>query len=212
MNLARAIRLQEELARRLILEWRGREVSLVAGADFSYDKKEEKIAAAVVVMKLPGLEIAEAAEAVMKIGLPYIPGFLSFREAPAFFEAFRKISCPPDVTLFDGNGIAHPRRMGLASHAGVILDIPTIGCAKTPFFPFRPPPAGRGAFTYFKNHAQEKVGFCLRTRAGVKPVFVSPGHRVDFSLSRKIVLECCRFRIPEPIRQAHLLSRRIFGR
>jgi len=212
MNLARAIRLQEELARRLILEWRGREVSLVAGADFSYDKKEEKIAAAVVVMKLPELEMVETAEAVMKIGLPYIPGFLSFREAPSFFEAFRKIRCRPDVTLLDGNGIAHPRRMGLASHAGVILDIPTIGCAKTPFFPFRPPPAGRGAFTHFKNHAQEKVGFCLRTRTGVRPVFVSPGHRVDFSVSRKIVLECCLFRIPEPIRQAHLLSRRIFGR
>jgi deoxyribonuclease V len=212
MNLAWAIRLQEELARRLILEWRGREVSLVAGADFSYDNKEEKIAAAVVVMKLPELEIVETAEAVMKIGLPYIPGFLSFRETPAFFEAFRKINYRPDVTILDGNGIAHPRRMGLASHAGVILDISTIGCAKTPFFPFRPPPAERGAFTHFKNHAQEKVGFCLRTRTGVKPVFVSPGHRVNFSVSRKIVLECCRFRIPEPIRQAHLLSRRVFGR
>jgi deoxyribonuclease V len=212
MNLAWAIRLQEELARRLILEWRGREVSLVAGADFSYDNKEEKIAAAVVVMKLPELEIVETAEAVMKIGLPYIPGFLSFRETPAFFEAFRKINYRPDVTILDGNGIAHPRRMGLASHAGVILDISTIGCAKTPFFPFRPPPAERGAFTHFKNHAREKVGFCLRTRTGVKPVFVSPGHRVNFSVSRKIVLECCRFRIPEPIRQAHLLSRRVFGR
>jgi deoxyribonuclease V len=211
MKLAWAIRLQEELARRLILEWRGRKVSLVAGADFSYDEKEEKIAAAIVVMKLPELEMVETTEAVMKIALPYIPGFLSFREAPAFFKAFRKIRCRPDVTLLDGNGIAHPRRMGLASHAGVILDIPTVGCAKTPFFPFCQPLPGRGAFTYFKNRAQEKVGFCLRTRTGVKPVFVSPGHRVDFSLSRKIVLECCRFRIPEPIRQAHLLSRRIFG-
>ncbi|MDH7512368.1 MAG: endonuclease V [Clostridiales bacterium] len=212
MNLDRAIRLQKELARRLILEWRGGEVSLVGGADFSYDKKEELIAAVVVVMKLPGLEMVETAEAVMKIGLPYIPGFLSLRETPAFFAAFQKIKRRPDVTLLDGNGIAHPRRMGLASHAGVVLDIPTIGCAKTPFFPFRPPPPVRGAFTYFKNDAQEKVGFCLRTRTGVKPVFVSPGHRVTFLLSRKIVQECCRFRIPEPIRQAHLLSRRIFGR
>ncbi len=212
MKLDRAIRLQEELARRLILEWGGGEVSLVAGADFSYDKKEELIAAVVVVMKLPELEMVETAEAVMKVGLPYIPGFLSLRETPAFFAAFQRIKYRPDVTLLDGNGIAHPRRMGLASHAGVGLDIPTIGCAKTPFFPFRPPPPARGAFTYFKNHAQEKVGFCLRTRTGVRPVFVSPGHRVNFSLSRKIVLECCRFRIPEPIRQAHLLSRRVLDR
>ena len=212
MNLSRAIRLQEELATRLILEWQGGEVSLVAGADFSYNRNEEKIAAAVVVMRLPGLEIVEEAEAVMKIGLPYIPGFLSFREAPAFFKAFRKISRRPHVTLLDGNGIAHPRRMGLASHAGVVLDIPTIGCAKTPFFPFSPPSPRRGAFTYFRNYAQEKVGFCLRTQPGVKPVFVSPGHRVDFSLSRRIVLECCRFRIPEPVRQAHCLSRKVFNR
>lgn len=210
MNFARAIRLQEELALRLILEWPGGRVRLVAGADSSYDKKGETIAAAVVVMKLPSWEIVETVEAVKKVSLPYVPGFLAFREGPAYFEALRKLRCRPDVTLLDGNGIAHPRRMGLASYVGVILDIPAIGCAKKPFFPFIFPAEHRGACTPFKNKKKEKVGFCLRTRAGVKPVFVSPGHRIDFSRAREIVLRCSQFRIPEPLREAHRLSQRIF--
>jgi len=207
MNLARAVRIQEELASRLILEWRGGRVRLVAGADFGYDRNERRIVAAVVVLSYPGLETVETASASRPLTMPYIPGFLAFREGPAFFSAFRRLTCRPDVTLLDGNGIAHPRRMGLASYVGVKLDIPTIGCAKTPFFPFRWPAERAGAWTEYKNRAAEKVGFCLRTRPGIRPVFVSPGHRVDFPCSRKIVLGCSRFRLPEPLREAHRLSR-----
>jgi deoxyribonuclease V len=210
MNLARAIRIQTELASKVILEWDGSGISLVAGADFGYDPKERKIGAVIVVMKFPELEIIEVTRAIRKVNMPYIPGFLGFREGPVFFEAFRKIKQRPDVTLLDGNGIAHPRRMGLASYAGVILEVPTIGCAKKPFFPFLPPADRRGAFTHFKNRNKEKVGFCLRTRPGVKPVFVSPGHRVNFYLARKVVLDCARFRIPEPLREAHRLSQKLF--
>ena len=210
MNLARAIRIQEKLAGRLILEWEGGAVSFVAGADFGYDQKEQKICAVIVLLKLPEFEVVEVAEAIRRITMPYIPGFLGFREGPVFFEAFRKIKHRPDVTILDGNGIAHPRRMGLASYVGVVLDVPTIGCAKKPFFPFAPPADRRGAFTHFKNKNKEKVGFCLRTRPGVKPVFVSPGHRVNFCLTRKIVLDCARFRIPEPIREAPRLSQKLF--
>lgn len=211
INLAEAIRIQQELARRLILEWPGGEISFVAGADFSYSRTGERIAAVIVVMKIPEFDLVEVASALRKVDFPYIPSFLSFREVPAFEEAFQRIRCRPDVTLLDGNGIAHPRRMGLASHAGVLLDIPTIGCAKSAFFPFKPPPLQRGAYTLFKDRNQEKVGFCLRTRTSVKPVFVSPGHRIDFPRSRRIVLASSRFRIPEPLRQAHLLSRQIFS-
>lgn len=211
INLAEAIRIQQELARRLILEWPGGEISFVAGADFSYSRTGERIAAVIVVMKIPEFDLVEVASALRKIDFPYIPGFLSFREVPAFEEAFQRIRCRPDVTLLDGNGIAHPRRMGLASHAGVLLDIPTVGCAKSAFFPFKPPPLQRGAYTLFKDRNQEKVGFCLRTRTSVKPVFVSPGHRIDFPRSRRVVLASSRFRIPEPLRQAHLLSRQIFS-
>jgi len=210
MNLTRAVRQQEKLASRLILEWRGGGVNFVAGADSGYEQKEQKIGAVIVVMKLPEFEVVEVTKAVRRVTMPYIPGFLAFREGPVFFEAFRKLKHQPDVTLLDGNGIAHPRRMGLASYVGVVLDVPTIGCAKKPFFPFAFPAERRGAFTHFKNKNKEKVGFCLRTRPGVKPVFVSPGHRVDFWLARKIVLDCAKFRIPEPIREAHRLSQELF--
>lgn len=212
MNLKRAVRLQEKLASRVILEWDGGVICYVAGADFGYDQQERKIGAVIVVMKIPEGEVLEIARAIRKVTMPYVPGFLAFREGPVFFEAFRQIKHQPDVTLLDGNGIAHPRRMGLASYAGVVLDVPTIGCAKKAFFPFTLPAERRGAFTHFKNKKGERVGFCLRTRAGVKPVFVSPGHRVDFLLARRVVLDCARFRIPEPLREAHRLSQELFRR
>jgi deoxyribonuclease V len=210
MNIARAIRIQEKLASRLVLEWEGGPVRLVAGADFGYDLDEQRIGAAIVVMTFPELEIVEVARAVRPLRIPYIPGFLSFREGPAFCSAFAKLHRRPDLILLDGNGIAHPRRMGLASHVGVMLDIATIGCAKTAFFPFSPPGREKGAFTHYKNKKNERVGFCLRTRSGVKPVFASPGHRVDFRLTKKIVLDCAKFRLPEPLREAHRLARGMF--
>jgi deoxyribonuclease V len=210
MNVARAIRIQEELASRLILEWAGREVRLVGAADCSYDREGKRVGAAAVVMTIPGFEIVETAMAVRRVAMPYVPGFLSLREGPACFDVLHKLSRWPDVMLFDGNGIAHPRRTGLASYIGLRLDRPTIGCAKRAFFPCRLPAERRGACTIYKNRNGEKVGFCLRTRAGVQPVFVSPGHRTDFQLSRKVVLDCSRFRIPEPLREAHRLSREVF--
>lgn len=206
-----ARRIQEKLASRIRLEWEGEKVNLLAGADFGYDKKDKKIGAVIVIFKMPEIEVVERAVAVRQAPIPYIPGFLCFREGPVFFEAFRKIKNSPDVTLIDGNGIAHPRKMGLATYIGVSLDIPTIGCAKTPFFPFQPPSERRGAATVFRNRKGEKVGYCLRTRAGVKPVFVSPGHRIDFASSREVVLACAKFRIPEPIREAHKLAQELFA-
>jgi deoxyribonuclease V len=210
MNLSRAIRIQEKLAAGLILEWDGGKVRLVGAADCSYDREGKHIGAAAVVMTMPGFEIIETAQAVRRVAMPYVPGFLSFREGPAYFDVLRQLSRWPDVVLFDGNGIAHPRRMGLASYIGLRLDRPTIGCAKTAFFPYRLPAERRGAYTIYTNRNGEKVGFCLRTRAGVQPVFVSPGHRTDFQLARKVVLDCSRFRIPEPLREAHLRSREVF--
>lgn len=210
VNLAEAAETQRRLASKLILKWERREVKLIAGADFGYDSKREKIAAVIVVFAVPELEIAEATWAVQKVDCPYIPGFLSLREGPAFFRAFKKIKNRPDVTLVDGNGIAHPRMMGLASYVGVLLDIPTVGCAKKPFFPFDPPADERGSCTIFRNKKKEKVGVCLRTRSGVKPVFVSPGHRTDFLFARNLVLRFSKFRIPEPLREAHRRASEIF--
>ncbi len=210
MKLDWAIRQQGELASRLVLRWEGGKVRLVGGADCAYDRTGRRVGAAAVVMTLPDFEIVSIAKAVRPCSIPYIPGFLSFREGPAYLDALRRLGCEPDIILFDGNGIAHPRKMGLASHIGVMLDIPTIGCAKTAFFRFRQPSRKRGSSTVYENNHGERVGYCLRTRTGVSPVFVSPGHRVDLKLARKTVLDCSRLRIPEPLREAHRLSREIF--
>ncbi len=206
VDLEKAARVQQLLAAKLILDWGGREVKRVAGADFAYDSQQKMIRAAVVVLELPEFEILEASLETQEIQFPYVPGFLAFREGPVFLKAFRRLKNRPDVTLIDGNGIAHPRKMGLASFVGVVLDICTVGCAKTAFYPFDTPPHQRGEFTYFVNDNQERVGLSLRTRSNVRPIFVSPGHRVGFAQAREIVLRSSRFRIPEPLRQAHRLA------
>lgn len=210
-NVKKAAEAQRRLASRLVLKQEVRNPICIAGADFSYHKQKRLIGAILVVLKFPDFEIIEVANEVRNVRLPYIPGYLNFREGPAFIKTYQKLKQKPDITLIDGNGIAHPRKMGLASYVGVVLDIPTIGCAKSPFFPFVPPSERRGAYSAYLDRKNEKVGFCLRTRTSVKPVFVSPGHRVDFAFSREIVLACSKFRIPEPIRIAHHMAKELFA-
>lgn len=209
-DFKKAVEAHKRLSSRLDLTWEAREVELVAGVDSSYDEEKRKIGVVVVVYKMPEFVIVEVAKEMGEIPIPYMPGFLSFREGPVFLRAFRKLYKKPDVTLLDGNGIAHPRKMGLASHVGVVLDISTIGCAKNSFFPFRSPGEERGEFSELENASHEIVGYCLRTRTGVKPVFVSPGHKIDFQVSREIVLEYSKYRLPEPLRMAHHLASQLF--
>ncbi|MGD9345499.1 MAG: endonuclease V, partial [Candidatus Aminicenantes bacterium] len=206
----KAVIAQKRLSSRLDLTWEEREVQLVAGVDSSYTDEGRAIGVVVVVYKMPEFVIVEVAKEIGKVPIPYVPGFLNYREGPVFFKVFRKMHTKPDVTLFDGNGIAHPRRMGLASHVGVVLNISTIGCAKNSFYPFHSPGEERGDYSVLKNTDNEKVGYCLRTRTGVKPVFVSPGHKVDFRVSRELVLEFSKYRIPEPLRMAHHLASQLF--
>jgi len=211
-DFKKAVEAQKRLSSRLDLTWEEREVELVAGADSSYDEEKRKIGVVVVVYKMPEFVIVEVAKEMGEIPIPYTPGFLNFREGPIFLRVFRKLYKKPDVTLLDGNGIAHPRKMGLASHVGVVLDISTIGCAKNSFFPFRSPGEERGEYSELENASNEKVGYCLRTRTGVNPVFVSPGHKIDFQVSRELVLEYSKYRIPEPLRMAHHLASQLFHR
>lgn len=211
ISLEQAASVQRRLSSKLKLKWDGRRVDLVAGADFSYDRREKRIGASLVVVKIPEFKIVESVVAIRESRFPYIPGFLAFREGPVFLVAYRKIKTKPDVTLIDGNGIAHPRKMGLASYVGVTLDICTIGCAKTPFYPTDSPPENRGAYSFFKDDKGDSVGLCLRTRLGVKPIYMSPGHRIDFIHAKEVVLRCSRFRIPEPLREAHKRARGIFS-
>ncbi|MFB0566512.1 MAG: endonuclease V [Candidatus Aminicenantaceae bacterium] len=211
LNLERLAKLQERLASKVSLVPDIHKVNFIAGADFNYDKKEKYVGASIVIYKIPEFEIVEISQTTRKVRIPYIPTFLAFREGPVFFDAFRRIKKKPDVTLIDGNGIAHPRKMGLATYGGVILDIVTIGCAKNPFFLYTIPQNDKGAYTFFMNDKSEKVGLCLRTKKGAKPIFVSPGHRIDIMTSMKLVLSCSKYRIPEPLREAHRLANQMFS-
>lgn len=185
-------------------------IGRVAGVDVSCRRSGGVFHAAVVVLDYATMEILESATASAESDFPYIPGLLSFRELPVLLQAFRRLTRVPDVILVDGQGVAHPRRLGLASHLGLWLDLPTIGCAKSRLCgQGEPPGPARGAWTPLED-CGETVGRVLRTKDRVRPLFVSPGHKIDLPRASDIVLWCSRgYRLPEPTRQAHLLSNRI---
>ncbi len=205
-DLKKATQVQHRLSARLNLHRLERSVHLVAGVDCGYDLPGKRIRAAAVVMSYPELHTIATAQSETGLRLPYIPGYLNFREGPAVIRVLRSLLAMPDVVLIDGNGIAHPRRMGLASYVGVTLGICTIGCAKNPFYAFTEPGPEKGATTPYRDDRQRQVGGCLRTRRGVKPLFVSPGNQIDITGAMRIVLACSRTRIPEPLRHAHRLA------
>ena len=211
VDYKKAIQIQETLRDLLTFEKYTRKIQTIAGADVSYDKHSDRFFAGVVVFKLnKQLELIEEATAVGKARFPYIPGLLSFREAPILLRAFRKLKNNPDIVLFDGQGIAHPRHFGLASHMGLILDKPSIGCAKSRLvgeYGSVENTAGAYSKLIYKNKI---VGVVLRTKKNTKPVFISPGHRTNLTFAIRIVLKtCCGYRIPEPTRQAHLLVNKL---
>lgn len=203
-----AIALQRKLAAKVRPSGRPSRVKLVAGADMAIDRHTGEGVAAVVLLTYPDLEEIERATARKRLSYPYIPGLLSFREAPVLIEAFTRLAGVPDVAIFDGQGIAHPRGLGLASHLGLWLGIPTIGCAKSRLVGRHAEPgveAGSSAeLKYAAGGGGEKtVGACLRTRRAVKPVYISPGHLIGIEATLKIVMRCTDgVRIPKPTRLA----------
>ena len=202
-----AVAVQRRLAARVRQGPPLRKVETVAGADVSAGRKDETIAAVVVVMRLKTLEILEVSRAKMRARWPYVPGLLSFREAPVVLEAFRQLKTRPDLVICDGQGRAHPRRLGLASHVGLALGVPTIGCAKSLLVGTVPREPGRrrGGRAPLMDGG-ERIGTALRTQTGVKPVFVSVGHRIDLASAERWILAASpRFRLAEPIRAAHRL-------
>jgi deoxyribonuclease V len=205
----RAVRIQKDLRARLMLTNGFDVIRIVAGADVAYSRRLNRVYAAVAAFDYATMDLLEDVYAQGPAGFPYIPGLLTFREGPAVMKAFRRLKNRPDMVLFDGQGIAHPRRMGLASHLGILLDLPSIGCAKSPLrVQFRQPGRRRGSATRMMA-GDEQVGVVLRTREGVKPVYVSPGYRVDVPTSAQIVMKCGRgCRLPEPTRRAHMLVSR----
>jgi deoxyribonuclease V len=203
---AQAIRIQQALRARLDARAYRGPIETVAGVDVSYDMRSPLVYAAVIVMRLSDRHILETATAANVGTFPYIPGLLSFRESPAVLRAFKKLRHRPDCLICDGQGIAHPRRFGLACHLGLVLDLPSIGCAKSLLVgTYREPARKRGSFKTLSDNG-EHVGIILRTRDGIEPVYVSPGYRMSLERACEIVLGTHGgYRIPEPTRQAHLL-------
>ena len=205
-----AIALQKSLRPRLLLTGGPRSPRTVAGADLAYDLAENRLHAVVMVFRFPSLEWVETSAVARRIPFPYVPGLLSFREAPAIIAAWRRLRRPAELLLCDGQGIAHPRGLGLASHLGLLLDVPTIGCAKSLLVGEHGPVGQARAATSPLRHDGRVVGAMVRTRAGVKPIVVSPGHRIGLRAAVRLALACTRgFRIPEPTRQADLVVGRL---
>ena len=207
VSLEEAIKIQERFKNKIVLRNGFRKIKKIAGVDVSYSDEVAK--AAIAVFDFPGMKLLEIATARKKIRFPYIPGLLAFREGPAILSAFKKLKYNPDVIIFDGQGILHPRRMGIATHIGILIDKPTIGCAKSPlYWKFKEPGKKKGCRTFIRDKSGEVLGVVLCTRDRVKPVFVSCGHKIDLDSAIRIALATTRgFRIPEPLRFAHRFSK-----
>ena len=179
----------------------------IAGVDVSAGKTPEMATGAVVVLNYPELRLVEMKVARGKLNFPYIPGLLSFRESPLILDACQRLTITPDLILVDGQGIAHPRRIGLASHLGLFLNTPTIGCAKSRLCGSHEMPGEKpGSYAEIIDNG-ETIGAALRTKLGVKPVYVSIGHKIDLQTAIYWVMNCCRgYRLPEPTRLAHLAA------
>jgi deoxyribonuclease V len=183
---------------------------LVAGADISFNRQAPYLFAAVVIMRLGDLSVVERVGLRHQVNFPYVPGFLSFREVPPILAAWRELKRQPDVLLCDGQGIAHPRRLGLAAHLGLLLDLPAIGCAKSRLIGRYREPGWRKGSASRLSDGPEIIGRVLRTRSGVKPLYISIGHRIGLEDAVSLVLRCCpRYRIPEPTREAHMTVNRL---
>ena len=207
VSTSQATDIQRDLAARVSRNGEPGSLHFVAGVDISVSKVRGTATAAVVILRYPELIAVEVRKASGKLTLPYIPGLLSFRESPLILAACRMVSLTPDLILVDGQGIAHPRRVGLASHLGLFLEIPTIGCAKSLLCGKHVVPGEKpGDYSEIVDRG-ETIGVALRTKARVKPIYVSTGHLIGLEPAIHRVLDCCRgYRLPEPTRLAHLAA------
>lgn len=200
-----AIQIQKELRQQVqCLPYR-EQYRWVGGADISFNRFSNKVSAGIVVLDAENWEVVAFSGIRTEAKFPYVPGLLSFREIPALLQAWEALPLKPDWMMMDGQGIAHPRRLGLASHFGLVADIPALGCAKSRFIgTYDDPGMEKGAKTAMMDK-DEQIGWVLRSKDKVKPLFVSPGHKMDLESSARLVLSAVNgYRIPEPTRQAHL--------
>lgn len=204
VTTAEARQLQERLAGTVVRTGKLPALRRVAGIDVSVNRWTKTGRAAIVVLDYPAMTVAEVSAVSGAITFPYVPGLLTFREAPLVLEAWEKLRTPPDAVLVDGQGIAHPRRIGLAAHLGLSLGVPTVGCAKSRLIGEHEDPGNEAGSTADLVDSGELIGQVVRTRTGVKPLYVSIGNLIDLPSAVRLVLDCCRgYRLPEPTRLAH---------
>lgn len=209
---AEAVTVQKMLCDQVVIQPLSGDIELIAGADISWNKFSDILYAAIVVLRLDTLEVIAHAGVTSTARFPYLPGLLSFREAPPLLEAWEKLSVRPDALMLDGQGIAHPRRFGIGSHIGLWLNLPTLGCAKTLLTGKYEEPALTAGSTSPLIDREETIGVVLRTKDRVNPVYISPGHLMDIPSAVDLATRCVRrdsvgrskYRIPEPTRLAHL--------
>lgn len=205
-----AVAIQEELRHRVRLTPLPRPPRLIAGADAIGDREDRRLFGAVAVYSYPELELLEEAQAAAACPFPYRTGLLSFREVPILAAAFGRLRQRPEVLLVDGQGIAHPRGLGLASHLGLVLEMATIGVAKSRLVGEGPEPGAEAGAASPLIYQGRQVGLILRSQTGKKPLYLSPGHRITLEESRTITLGCVAgYRIPLPLRRADQLTRRL---
>jgi deoxyribonuclease V len=207
LTVEEAIAIQEQLRAEIITSDQLGTVNYVAGVDMGFEAEGTISRAAVAVLSFPSLQLQESAIARRPTSFPYVPGFLSFREIPAVLDALEKISITPDLILCDGQGIAHPRRFGIACHLGLLVNMPTIGVAKSLLIgKHEEVPQERGSWQPLW-HRGETIGAVLRTRTGTKPLYISSGHRVSLPTAIEYVLHCTpKYRLPETTRIADKLA------
>jgi deoxyribonuclease V len=203
-----AIQLQEDLRECLVLAWDGRVVNTIGGVDINY--VDDKARVAITVLTFPDMTPLTSITSDMQLVFPYIPGLLAFRVGPAILAAWEKLELKPDLIMIHGHGVAHPRGIGLASHVGLWINLPTIGIAKTRVYGCHYEAGSQvGDWSELLDERDTKhvIGAVLRTKVNAKPIYVSPGHLIDLMHSIQLVMACCHgFRLPEPIRMAHQLA------
>jgi deoxyribonuclease V len=208
LTIPEAREIQNQLRKKVRITPLIKEPRYIAGADAAFS--DESVFAAVCLFLFPELTLVEQRTAIQKLSFPYVPGYLSFREGPSIIGALEILSKKPDLILVDGQGIAHPRGLGIASHIGVLLGLPTIGCAKSRLIGEHREPGNKKGSQSPLQLEGKTVGTVLRTKDHTRPLFISPGHKTDLATAVHITLACTgRYRIPEPLRCADMLSKKI---
>ena len=204
-----AIKLQYELQKYIKIKRLEKEPEILAACDVAF--REGKALGAVIVMDANALNVLQIIKKEKEINYPYVPGLLTFREAPVLIECFSDLKFNPDIFIFDGQGLAHPRKMGLATHMGILINKPSIGCAKSILFgSYKLPSPKKGSYSYLKGKEGEIIGALLRTRGSTKPICVSIGNKITLNESIEFILKVSpKYRIPEPIRIADKASKRL---